>query len=95
VLVINGPKLSSAYHGKTEAKLRDVFREGIMRQTVAPQPVQPALQHVDTNVFMNNGCGGTKGYGAYPSRCAGTVDYQDYFKKFIGITGFNNPFYCS
>jgi AAA family ATPase len=27
VLVINGPKLSSAYHGETEAKLRDVFRE--------------------------------------------------------------------
>ncbi|KAJ7645471.1 AAA family ATPase [Mycena polygramma] len=27
VLVINGPELSSAYHGETEAKLRDVFRE--------------------------------------------------------------------
>ncbi|KAJ7134465.1 AAA-domain-containing protein [Mycena epipterygia] len=27
VLVINGPELSSAYHGETEAKLRDVFKE--------------------------------------------------------------------
>ncbi|EIW81549.1 AAA-domain-containing protein [Coniophora puteana RWD-64-598 SS2] len=27
VLVVNGPELSSAYHGETEAKLRDVFRE--------------------------------------------------------------------
>ncbi|KAF8875657.1 P-loop containing nucleoside triphosphate hydrolase protein [Infundibulicybe gibba] len=27
VLVINGPELSSAYHGETESKIRDVFRE--------------------------------------------------------------------
>ena len=27
VLVINGPELSSAYHGETEARLRDVFEE--------------------------------------------------------------------
>jgi len=27
VLVISGPELSSAYHGETESKLRDVFRE--------------------------------------------------------------------
>ena len=27
VLVINGPELSSAYHGETESKLRDIFRE--------------------------------------------------------------------
>lgn len=27
MLVINGPELSSAYHGETESKLRDVFRE--------------------------------------------------------------------
>ncbi|KAF9473994.1 AAA-domain-containing protein [Pholiota conissans] len=27
VLVINGPELSSAYHGETESKLRDVFRQ--------------------------------------------------------------------
>ncbi|XP_006457634.1 hypothetical protein AGABI2DRAFT_189093 [Agaricus bisporus var. bisporus H97] len=27
VLVINGPELSSAYHGETESKLRDVFKE--------------------------------------------------------------------
>ena len=27
VLIINGPELSSAYHGETEAKLRDVFKE--------------------------------------------------------------------
>jgi AAA family ATPase len=27
VLIINGPELSSAYHGETEAKLRDIFRE--------------------------------------------------------------------
>jgi AAA family ATPase len=25
--VINGPELSSAYHGETESKLRDVFRQ--------------------------------------------------------------------
>ncbi len=27
VLVINGPELSSAYHGETESNLRDVFRQ--------------------------------------------------------------------
>ena len=27
MLVINGPELSSAYHGETESKLRDVFKE--------------------------------------------------------------------
>jgi len=27
VLVINGPELSSAYHGETESKLRGVFKE--------------------------------------------------------------------
>ncbi|KAJ3572904.1 hypothetical protein NP233_g2773 [Leucocoprinus birnbaumii] len=27
VLIINGPELSSAYHGETESKLRDVFKE--------------------------------------------------------------------
>ncbi|KAJ7644035.1 AAA family ATPase [Roridomyces roridus] len=27
VLIINGPELSSAYHGETEAKLREVFKE--------------------------------------------------------------------
>ena len=27
VLVINGPELSSAYHGETESKLRDVFKQ--------------------------------------------------------------------
>lgn len=27
VLIINGPELSSAYHGETESKLRDVFAE--------------------------------------------------------------------
>ena len=27
VLVINGPELSSAYHGETESKLRDVFTQ--------------------------------------------------------------------
>ncbi|KAF9034353.1 AAA family ATPase [Panaeolus papilionaceus] len=27
VLVINGPELSSAYHGETEARLRDVFKQ--------------------------------------------------------------------
>jgi AAA family ATPase len=27
VLVINGPELSSAYHGETESRLREVFRE--------------------------------------------------------------------
>ncbi|KAL0960482.1 hypothetical protein HGRIS_005523 [Hohenbuehelia grisea] len=27
VIVINGPELSSAYHGETEARLRDVFKE--------------------------------------------------------------------
>ena len=27
VIIINGPELSSAYHGETESKLRDVFAE--------------------------------------------------------------------
>lgn len=27
MLVINGPELSSAYHGETESKLRDVFKQ--------------------------------------------------------------------
>lgn len=27
VLIINGPELSSAYHGETESKIRDVFRQ--------------------------------------------------------------------
>ncbi|GAW04381.1 AAA family ATPase [Lentinula edodes] len=27
VIVVNGPELSSAYHGETESKLRDVFKE--------------------------------------------------------------------
>lgn len=27
VLVINGPELSSAYHGETESKLRDIFKQ--------------------------------------------------------------------
>lgn len=27
VLVVNGPELSSAYHGETESKLREVFKE--------------------------------------------------------------------
>ncbi|CCL99759.1 uncharacterized protein FIBRA_01781 [Fibroporia radiculosa] len=31
VLVINGPELSSAYHGETESKLRDVFAEARAR----------------------------------------------------------------
>lgn len=31
VLVINGPELSSAYHGETESKLRDVFAEARSR----------------------------------------------------------------
>lgn len=31
ILVINGPELSSAYHGETESKLRTVFREARRR----------------------------------------------------------------
>ncbi|KZT12250.1 AAA family ATPase [Laetiporus sulphureus 93-53] len=31
VLVVNGPELSSAYHGETESKLRDVFAEARAR----------------------------------------------------------------
>lgn len=31
VLVVNGPELSSAYHGETESKLRDVFAEARSR----------------------------------------------------------------
>ena len=31
VLIVNGPELSSAYHGETEAKLRDVFVEARAR----------------------------------------------------------------
>ena len=31
VLIVNGPELSSAYHGETESKLRDVFTEARAR----------------------------------------------------------------
>ncbi|KAI0738851.1 AAA family ATPase [Daedaleopsis nitida] len=31
VLIVNGPELSSAYHGETEAKIRDVFTEARAR----------------------------------------------------------------
>ncbi|KAI0687036.1 AAA family ATPase [Earliella scabrosa] len=31
VLIVNGPELSSAYHGETEAKIRDVFSEARAR----------------------------------------------------------------
>lgn len=31
VLIVNGPELSSAYHGETEAKIRDVFAEARAR----------------------------------------------------------------
>ena len=31
MLIVNGPELSSAYHGETEAKIRDVFAEARSR----------------------------------------------------------------
>ena len=30
-MIVNGPELSSAYHGETEAKIRDVFTEARAR----------------------------------------------------------------
>ncbi|KAI6157496.1 P-loop containing nucleoside triphosphate hydrolase protein [Pisolithus tinctorius] len=45
VLVINGPELSSAYHGETEARLRDVFKEAWNRS-----PCIVVLDEVDALV---------------------------------------------
>ena len=45
VLVINGPELSSAYHGETESKLRDVFKEAR-----AKSPCIVVLDEVDALV---------------------------------------------
>ncbi|KAF8916979.1 AAA family ATPase [Mucidula mucida] len=45
VLVINGPELSSAYHGETESKLRDVFNEA-----KAKSPCIVILDEVDALV---------------------------------------------
>ncbi|TCD65859.1 AAA+-type ATPase [Steccherinum ochraceum] len=42
VLIINGPELSSAYHGETESKLRDVFAEA-----QAKSPCIVVLDEVD------------------------------------------------
>ncbi|KAF8650108.1 hypothetical protein AX16_005408 [Volvariella volvacea WC 439] len=53
VLVINGPELSSAYHGETESKLRDVFREA---RTKSPCIV--VLDEVDALVPRREDGGG-------------------------------------
>lgn len=54
MLVINGPELSSAYHGETEAKLRDVFKEARERS-----PCIVVLDEIDALVPQReNGAGG-------------------------------------
>ncbi|KAG1720786.1 P-loop containing nucleoside triphosphate hydrolase protein [Suillus lakei] len=54
VLVINGPELSSAYHGETESKLRDVFKEAR-----AKSPCIVILDEVDALVpRREEGAGG-------------------------------------
>lgn len=54
MLVINGPELSSAYHGETESKLRDVFRQARERS-----PCIVILDEVDALVpKREDGAGG-------------------------------------
>lgn len=54
VLIINGPELSSAYHGETEAKLRDVFKEARQKS-----PCIVVLDEVDALVpRREDGAGG-------------------------------------
>ncbi|KAJ2933421.1 hypothetical protein H1R20_g3679, partial [Candolleomyces eurysporus] len=54
VLVINGPELSSAYHGETESKLRQVFKEAH-----AKSPCIVVLDEVDALVpRREDGAGG-------------------------------------
>lgn len=65
VLVINGPELSSAYHGETESKLRAVFREARRRS-----PCIVILDEVDALAPRRDdggvglGAGGDGGGGA-------------------------------
>ncbi|KAF7299177.1 AAA family ATPase [Mycena indigotica] len=54
VLVVNGPELSSAYHGETEAKLRDIFKEAYEKS-----PCIVVLDEVDALVpKREDGAGG-------------------------------------
>ncbi|PPR06044.1 hypothetical protein CVT26_007490 [Gymnopilus dilepis] len=54
VLVINGPELSSAYHGETESKLRDVFKQARQKS-----PCIVVLDEVDALVpRREEGAGG-------------------------------------
>ncbi|CAK5284282.1 unnamed protein product [Mycena citricolor] len=54
VLVVNGPELSSAFHGETESKLRDVFKEAH-----AKSPCIVVLDEVDALVpRREDGAGG-------------------------------------
>ncbi|KAF8621307.1 hypothetical protein AX15_007904 [Amanita polypyramis BW_CC] len=65
ILVINGPELSSAYHGETESKLRAVFREARRRS-----PCIVILDEVDAlaprrdDGAVGLGAGGDGGGGA-------------------------------
>lgn len=54
MLIINGPELSSAYHGETEAKLRDVFKEARQKS-----PCIVVLDEIDALVpRREDGAGG-------------------------------------
>ena len=54
MLVINGPELSSAYHGETESKLRDVFKQARQKS-----PCIVVLDEVDALVpRREEGAGG-------------------------------------
>ncbi|THU88442.1 AAA family ATPase [Dendrothele bispora CBS 962.96] len=68
VIVTNGPKLSSAYHGETEAKLRDVFK-----QAREKSPCIVVLDEVDALVPNRDGGGGGGGESEVEKRVVATL----------------------
>ncbi|THU85607.1 AAA-domain-containing protein [Dendrothele bispora CBS 962.96] len=68
VIVINGPELSSAYHGETEAKLRDVFK-----QAREKSPCIVVLDEVDALVPNRDGGGGGGGESEVEKRVVATL----------------------
>ncbi|KAK7461902.1 AAA+-type ATPase [Stygiomarasmius scandens] len=69
VIVINGPELSSAYHGETEAKLRDVFK-----QAREKSPCIVVLDEVDALVpNRDGGAGGGGGENEVEKRVVATL----------------------
>jgi AAA family ATPase len=68
VIVINGPELSSAYHGETEAKLRDVFK-----QAKEKSPCIVVLDEVDALVPSRDGGAGGGGESEVEKRVVATL----------------------